>query len=90
MNISYNIKTTDNGNGMRGFEWIGKTLVGAFGTIASVLLENISLIMSIIAAIMTIIFLVYNIRYVKHKTSGIIASNKYHEDKRKENVKKDN
>lgn len=52
---------------MQEYEWIPKVFIGFLGTMASFLLESISLVVSITAGLLTIIFLLQQITMV-HKS----------------------
>ncbi len=73
---------------MKDFDWVAKILIGIFGTTLSVILENVSVFLSIIAAISTIIFMVYQIKYVQIKRIEMIEQHLFNRIKRK-NEKED-
>lgn len=47
---------------MQEFEWVGRGLIGIFGTLLSIAFEQISIILSICTALMTMTYLFFHIR----------------------------
>lgn len=46
-------------NNMPNFEFLGKSVIGILGTTLTILLENVSVVISIVAGLATIIYMVY-------------------------------
>ena len=80
MQKSFSIPTTS--GKMNDFDWAAKMLIGIFGTALSLVLENVSLVLSIFAGISTIVFMIYQIRYVQIKRIEMIEQHLFNRLKR--------
>jgi len=65
------------------FDWISKAVIGVLGTTMSLMLENFSLILSVCAALLTIIYMYLQIRLAIIKKKDLTSEYYHNKEERR-------
>lgn len=74
---------------MQNFEWIQKAFLGVIGTTLSIMFEHLSSLLSMGAALLTIIYIYAQIRYMKVKRDELLQQHIYNKARRRRDAEND-
>lgn len=67
---------------MNDFDWISKAFIGILGTTLSVVMENFSLLLSLCAAVLTIIYMYMQITIARVKKKDLVGQYTHNKEAR--------